>query len=163
MVWASRGASLCRGQRGSWTTQVHPAFTGVCQTHSAHPALIPSSCAWAADAAAVAAPRIVPSASEADVALVTPFGEVGLRLRAATSPVASRWLWDLAGRSECAQCRFYRAEPVPRGWANQSYFFGPPYALLQGSLRASSRGGGDAGLPKEAGCILQRGCSVHRP
>eukprot|EP00201_Polytomella_parva_P019288 CAMPEP_0175056702 /NCGR_PEP_ID=MMETSP0052_2-20121109/10830_1 /TAXON_ID=51329 ORGANISM="Polytomella parva, Strain SAG 63-3" /NCGR_SAMPLE_ID=MMETSP0052_2 /ASSEMBLY_ACC=CAM_ASM_000194 /LENGTH=136 /DNA_ID=CAMNT_0016321783 /DNA_START=263 /DNA_END=673 /DNA_ORIENTATION=- len=34
---------------------------------------------------------------------------------------------------DCPQCLFYRHEPIPKGWGKDG-FYGPPYALLQGSL-----------------------------
>jgi hypothetical protein len=42
-------------------------------------------------------------------------------------------VYDLAQTGTCKACHFYRHEPNPPGWG-QNNFYGPPYALLQGSL-----------------------------
>jgi len=66
-----------------------------------------------------------------------------------------------SGAAPCKGCRFYRAEPVPAGWG-VDWFFGPPYALLQGSF------GGSATVPfawspaggREGGLLLRRGSVI---
>ena len=120
---------------------------------------------------------------QAHVALLTNLGRISIRLALAASPNATRWLLRRAaeatrlsatpmstkpmtsahgardGRAGCAGCRFYRAEPVPIGWG-EDWFFGPPYALLQGSF------GGSGGHPfalrpaAEGGLVLRRGALI---
>lgn len=101
------------------------------------------------------------------VAFAVPgLGRVRVRLARAASPNATRWLTTRAAAaagsssSSCAGCRFYRAEPVPPGWGRR-WFFGPPYALLQGSF------GGRASEPfpllpgpAEGGLVLDRGSLI---
>eukprot|EP00966_Prymnesium_polylepis_P330683 7386303-Prymnesium_polylepis.1 len=92
----------------------------------------------------------------------TPKGRIRLRLNHGGSPNASRWLSSVAAAStHCRGCRFYRAEPVPRGWA-RDWYYGPPYALLQGTLLATAANGVLArpALQREAGCVLQRGMLI---
>ena len=98
---------------------------------------------------------------EASIAIVTPKGKIRLRLNAA-SPNASRWLTAIAASaSRCRGCRFYRAEPVPKGWG-RDWNYGPPYALLQGSFLAAgaTRELARPELRREAGCVLQRGMLI---
>ena len=61
---------------------------------------------------------------------------------------------------------------MPRDWG-RDWFYGPPYALLQGTFRAQDARGVFAkpGLQREGGCILRRGmlimidqvCSIKNP
>ena len=50
---------------------------------------------------------------------------------------------------------------MPRGWG-RDWFYGPPYALLQGTFRAKDARGVFAkpGLQREGGCILRRGMLI---
>jgi hypothetical protein len=60
---------------------------------------------------------------------------IRIRLRPDWSPKSAAWARQAAGGNMCGPwCTFYRAEPVPDGWAKEG-FYGPPYALLQGGLR----------------------------
>ena len=105
--------------------------------------------------APTAAPAVV--AEEAHIAFETSLGRVRIRLAMKQSPNATRWLLERVEASN--DCRFYRAEPVPMGWGT-NWFFGPPYALLQGSF------GGKAMTPfplqsaVEGGLVLQRGSLI---
>lgn len=60
---------------------------------------------------------------------------IRIHLRPDWSPSSTAWTREVAGGGLCGPwCTFYRAEPVPDGWAEDGYY-GPPYALLQGGLR----------------------------
>ena len=50
---------------------------------------------------------------------------------------------------------------MPSGWG-RDWFYGPPYALLQGTFRAAGARGPHAqpALGREGGCILQRGMLI---
>ena len=56
-------------------------------------------------------------------------------------------------------CRFYRAEPVPPGWG-RDWFFGPPYALLQGSFGGAKVDPFPLRRAAEGGLVLQRGSLI---
>ncbi|KAF6251927.1 hypothetical protein COO60DRAFT_576641 [Scenedesmus sp. NREL 46B-D3] len=68
------------------------------------------------------------------VVLNSTYGQIRLKLRPELSPKVVALVKQLAssGRN-CHACKFYRHEPIPQGWG-QGSFYGPPYALLQGSL-----------------------------
>ena len=92
-----------------------------------------------------------PGGSKAhDLVIATALGEVRVRLRRKEAPLAAAFIDAVlaevegAGEGEGASAglRFYRAEPVPPGWGSKELpdswdggRWGPPYALLQGSLR----------------------------
>eukprot|EP00198_Chlamydomonas_reinhardtii_P003458 XP_001692794.1 peptidyl-prolyl cis-transisomerase, cyclophilin type [Chlamydomonas reinhardtii] len=61
-----------------------------------------------------------------------------IKLRPDLAPDTCTLVWELAQKGNCPSCKFYRHEPVPMEWGNNG-FFGPPYALLQGSLADLAR------------------------
>ena len=67
------------------------------------------------------------------------------------SPKIVQAVSELAASGKCDGCRFYRHEPVPSNWSSGG-FYGPPYALLQGSLAAVG-----VDLPFEGNPKVQRG------
>ena len=118
------------------------------------------------------------------LALETSLGLVRIRLALARSPNATRWLLQRASAattspysspttspspsptaspsasaSPCSTCRFYRAEPVPLGWG-KDWFFGPPYALLQGSFGGAASHPFPLAAGKEGGLVLRRGSLI---
>ena len=103
-----------------------------------------------------------PTADDAHLALVTPFGRVRLRLRP-RSARATAWVLELlATHAECNGCTFYRAEKVPAHWGSPDWpdsyeggRWGPPYALLQGGL--SARGAPTPSAPREDSPVVRRG------
>ena len=168
-VWVFCGnASACgRNHRHCWLKwqpepMLRPMVSGLGVAWST---LVPWTAGVHGDAVAVKAARRaaaepLPQPSEAHVALVTHLGPVRLRLRHGGSPKASAWLQRLAHGAArgCSGCRFYRAEPVPPGWG-QKWFFGPPYALLQGTFRSDGAAAADQqpSLSREEGGVLKRG------
>lgn len=78
-------------------------------------------------------------------ALVTPAGDIRIRLREEACPRAAKFVLEvLRVAPSCSGCKFYRAEPVPRLWGSldapdswNGGRWGPPYALMQGSLMPS--------------------------
>ena len=103
-----------------------------------------------------------PTADDAHLALVTPFGRVRLRLRP-RSARAVAWVLDVLDKHpECSGCTFYRAEKVPAHWGSPDWpdnyeggRWGPPYALLQGGL--SARGAPNPSAPREDNPVVRRG------
>eukprot|EP00884_Botryococcus_braunii_P013541 jgi/Botrbrau1/22188/Bobra.168_1s0020.1 len=81
------------------------------------------------------------------VVLNTAFGKIGILLHVKTAPETAALVLQLAeAREPCRSCKFYRNEAVPEsGW-------GPPYALLQGSLEGLS-----AVPPREGNILARRG------
>ena len=59
--------------------------------------------------------------------------QIRIRPRADLSPKIVALVHAISEAKLCSSCRFYRHEPVPHNWG-EGGFFGPPYALLQGSL-----------------------------
>lgn len=101
--------------------------------------------------------RAVPS-SASMVRLDTSFGSIRVQLAGQASPNATRWLQLRGATGHGSTGRFYRAEPVPTNWGDK-WFFGPPYAILQGSF------GGAASTPfalsgREGGLVLRRGSVI---
>jgi hypothetical protein len=120
------------------------------------------------------AARGEPDAVAPMVVLATSLGRIRVRLARSASPNVTRWLearvaaaanrvnspWlsRPAGLAPCSGCRFYRAEPTPKGWS-EDWFFGPPYALLQGSFGGVARSP-FALLEREGGLIVRRGSVI---
>ncbi|KXZ49020.1 hypothetical protein GPECTOR_23g109 [Gonium pectorale] len=61
-----------------------------------------------------------------------------IKLRPDLAPDTCLLIWELAQKVDCPSCKFYRHEPVPLEWGKDG-FYGPPYALLQGSLADLAR------------------------
>ena len=105
--------------------------------------------------------RAAPTADEAQLALVTDYGRVRLRLRP-KSPKAVAWVEGLLDEhTDCTGCTFYRAEAVPKHWGSLDWpdnyhggRWGPPYALLQGGL--SARGARGPNAPREDDPVVRR-------
>lgn len=82
---------------------------------------------------------------------------VRVRLFAEAAPRAAAFVRHLLRVApNCTGCRFYRAEPVPPHWgsleAADSWSggrWGPPYALMQGSLMPTAADEPAAGLPEK--------------
>jgi hypothetical protein len=88
-----------------------------------------------------------------DFFIVTPYGDIRVRLFTAQTPNATTFLRAILAVTSmptasllvpCNNCRFYRAEPVPAYWGSPSLpdssfggRWGPPYALLQGQFGGS--------------------------
>ncbi|GIM03420.1 hypothetical protein Vretimale_8166 [Volvox reticuliferus] len=72
------------------------------------------------------------------VKISSPFGEFIIKLRPDLAPDTCLLVWELAQKGICPNCKFYRHEPVPMNWGQEG-FYGPPYALLQGSLQDLAR------------------------
>ena len=142
--------------------------------------LVPWTSGVVAAASATDAPKRRNSPSLRSLMLQTRVGHVRFRLARDASPNATRWLEERAAGATgaatataaaargipvaalpafkaCSGCRFYRAEPVPAGWGHD-WFFGPPYALLQGSFGGASSK--PFALGKEGGLILRRGSVI---
>ena len=94
--------------------------------------------------------------AEPELALVTEAGDIRVRLSNAT-PLAAVFIRSLlAVAPSCRGCNFYRAEPVPPDWGSPDLpdswsggRWGPPYALLQGSLMPSAADAPGAALPEK--------------
>jgi cyclophilin family peptidyl-prolyl cis-trans isomerase len=97
-----------------------------------------------------------------DFALVTEAGEVRVRLFAEAAPVAAAFFRALlAAAPACANCRFYRAEPVMADWGSAALpdswdggRWGPPYALMQGSFMPAHADAADGVLPPKPAAEL---------
>ncbi|GFR44364.1 hypothetical protein Agub_g5585, partial [Astrephomene gubernaculifera] len=72
------------------------------------------------------------------VKISSSYGEFIIKLRPDLAPDTCLLVWELAQKGNCPACKFYRHEPVPMDWG-QAGFYGPPYALLQGSLADLAR------------------------
>ncbi|GBF99838.1 hypothetical protein Rsub_12538 [Raphidocelis subcapitata] len=69
------------------------------------------------------------------IRLVTSFGSIKIEPRPDVSPATVAAITALAAARHGEELgSFIRHEPVPEGWGESS-FFGPPYALLGGTLR----------------------------
>ena len=95
------------------------------------------------------------------------FSERSFRFLTAQTPDAARFVAEVLAAPRCDEQhahRFYRAEPVPAHWGDPAWpdswdggRWGPPYALLQGSLatrgvRPAAAEAGDAARP-----VVRRG------
>ncbi|WIA13540.1 hypothetical protein OEZ85_007112 [Tetradesmus obliquus] len=68
------------------------------------------------------------------MSILRPACKIRLKLRSELSPKVVSLVKQLASSGQkCNACKFCRHEPVPQSWGQDS-FYGPPYALLQGSL-----------------------------
>ncbi|KAG1671801.1 hypothetical protein FOA52_000178 [Chlamydomonas sp. UWO 241] len=65
--------------------------------------------------------------------ITTSYGEIRITPRHDLSPKIVELIKGVADKPSCESCRFYRHEPAPENFGRDG-FYGPPYALLQGSL-----------------------------
>uniref|UniRef100_A0A7S0RB62 Peptidylprolyl isomerase n=1 Tax=Chlamydomonas leiostraca TaxID=1034604 RepID=A0A7S0RB62_9CHLO len=70
------------------------------------------------------------------IVMTTSYGKIRIRPRKDVSPKIVSLVENLARKAVCNSCHFYRHEPVPVNWGMPGNWdqWGPPYALLQGSL-----------------------------
>jgi hypothetical protein len=67
------------------------------------------------------------------IVIKTSHGSIRINLRPDLSPKIVSLVTEVAMSKSCLNCKFYRHEPAPDNFGKDS-FYGPPYALLQGSL-----------------------------
>lgn len=99
------------------------------------------------------------------VLVVGSHGKVRVKLRRETSPLAVQFIHSLLAQSpQCTGCSFYRAEAVPATWGSVELpdshnpgRWGPPYALLQGGLRADGVAMPAESTAREDAPVIQRG------
>ena len=122
---------------------------------------------------APATPNQIPATPNHDLVLETAHGDLRVRLFERETPASAALVRAVARLpGPCAPCRFYRAEPVPPFWGDaarpDSSFggrWGPPYALLQGSIgrhpalapRAADAGAGARPAPLRRGQLAWAG------
>ena len=90
------------------------------------------------------------------VRFTTSLGSFVAILRPDLSPRAAEAFTNATEGGSCdgGACNFYRSEAVPAGW-DEKGFYGPPYALFQGTLGRSR--GSPSPLPMEAHPVVRRG------
>jgi len=94
------------------------------------------------------------------VALETSLGTLHIQLLPGCAPRSVDYFIELLGLHSCAGCRFYRAEGRGNVWDaegnhDKNAAFGPPYALLQGTLEVD--GVPFKGITREACPEVKRG------
>ncbi|VFR02191.1 unnamed protein product [Cuscuta campestris] len=94
------------------------------------------------------------------VALETEHGTIRVKLLPECSPHSIMYILELLSSRHCAGCRFYRAEGRGEVWDSQGNHikdasFGPPYALVQGTLEA--QGVAFTDIPSEFCPTITRG------
>ncbi|KAL3655925.1 hypothetical protein CASFOL_000321 [Castilleja foliolosa] len=82
---------------------------------------------------------------EGIVGLETEYGTLHIKLLPECSPHSVAYILELLSLRHCAGCQFYRAEGRGQSWdinGNhiQDASFGPPFALIQGTLEAQGQG-----------------------
>ncbi|KAJ3675799.1 hypothetical protein LUZ60_004841 [Juncus effusus] len=92
--------------------------------------------------------------------LETNQGTIRIKLLPEFAPVSVAYMIELLGSKHCAGCRFFRAENRGNIWdSNGDHIahagFGPPYALIQGSLEAD--GVYFKPIQNEASPLIKRG------
>ncbi|KAF5188178.1 peptidyl-prolyl cis-trans isomerase [Thalictrum thalictroides] len=97
---------------------------------------------------------------EGIVGLGTEYGTLHIKLFPECAPYSVEYILDLLGMRHCAGCHFYRAEGRGYSWDSEGNHikdagFGPPFALIQGTLEAE--GTAYRGRPKEACPSIRRG------
>ena len=73
------------------------------------------------------------AASYKHIIISTSKGNIKITPRPDLSPKIVDIVVELASKSSCPACKFYRHEPAPTNFGKDN-FYGPPYALLQGSM-----------------------------
>ena len=161
-VWVYCDQPACAAQRGQcWLKHLLDPFTDIDLVQG-------RSDRWTAGTMQPPPPvgstagRPTVAAADAQLALVSTFGSIRIKLRE-KSPMAKRWVESiLANQPQCDGCTFYRAETVPMHWGSPDWpdtfeggRWGPPYALLQGGL--SARGAPAPRAPREDDPVVRRG------
>ncbi|KAL6545359.1 hypothetical protein OROGR_009233 [Orobanche gracilis] len=81
---------------------------------------------------------------EGIVGLETKYGTLHIKLSPECSPQSVAYILELLSLRHCAGCHFYRAEGRGRSWDVKGNHiedasFGPPFALIQGTLQAQGQ------------------------
>ncbi|XP_050238777.1 uncharacterized protein LOC126688199 [Mercurialis annua] len=97
---------------------------------------------------------------EGIVGLETEYGTVHVKLLPDCAPQSVSYILELLTARHCAGCHFYRAESRVRYWDEEGNHmekapYGPPYALIQGTLEAHGTVFNE--IPKEACPNIKRG------
>ncbi|KAH9623450.1 hypothetical protein KSS87_022649 [Heliosperma pusillum] len=97
---------------------------------------------------------------EGIIGLETEHGTLHIKLRPDYAPYSVDYILELLQLRHCAGCQFYRAEGRGNSWdAKGNHIkdtsFGPPYALIQGTLEAA--GVSFKGIPEEMCPSIRRG------
>ncbi|KAL6175900.1 hypothetical protein ACLB2K_052538 [Fragaria x ananassa] len=97
---------------------------------------------------------------EGIVGLETPYGTLHIKLLPDCAPHSVAYILELLPLRHCAGCQFYRAESRGESWDSEGNHikdasFGPPFALVQGTLEA--QGATFKELPTEFCPTLKRG------
>jgi len=97
---------------------------------------------------------------EGIIGLETEFGILHIKLRPDCAPHSVAYILELLGLRHCAGCHFYRAESRGQSWDSKGNHikdasFGPPFALIQGTLEA--QGTTFNKVPTEACPTITRG------
>ncbi|KAI3787529.1 hypothetical protein L1987_42064 [Smallanthus sonchifolius] len=97
---------------------------------------------------------------EAIVKMETKYGTLHIKLLAECSPHSFIYILELLASRHCVGCRFVRAEGHGESWdSNGNHMtlasFGPPFAILQGTLEAE--GVAFKKIPLEACSSIRRG------
>jgi cyclophilin family peptidyl-prolyl cis-trans isomerase len=78
---------------------------------------------------------------EGIIGMETEFGVLHIKLRPDCAPHSVAYILELLSLRHCAGCQFYRAESRGQSWDSKGRHikyasYGPPYALIQGTLEA---------------------------
>lgn len=97
---------------------------------------------------------------EGIVKLETQYGTLHIKLLPNCAPHSVMYILELLTMRHCAGCQFYRAEGRGRSWDSKGNHlktasFGPPFALIQGTLEAE--GVAFKKIPLEECPIIERG------
>ncbi|CAI9095597.1 OLC1v1031585C1 [Oldenlandia corymbosa var. corymbosa] len=97
---------------------------------------------------------------EGIIGMETEYGTLHIKLLPECSPHSVNYILELLALRHCAGCHFYRAEMRGQSWDSQGNHikdasFGPPFALIQGTLDA--QGTAFNGMPTEFCPTLQWG------
>ncbi|KAL1316072.1 uncharacterized protein [Arachis hypogaea] len=97
---------------------------------------------------------------EGIIAMETEFGTLHMKLFPDCAPHSVAYILELLALRHCAGCQFYRAESRGESWDSEGNHiknaaFGPPYALIQGTLEA--QGTTFKKLPAEDCPTIRRG------
>ncbi|XP_022678754.1 uncharacterized protein LOC101771486 isoform X2 [Setaria italica] len=167
---ATRGSSAgtSADARTGWGRSVHPSHILSSPSSSTHL----SEC-WLKKQKDVMAPAVVARGEdvmwtsglvfgkgEGIVELETNIGTLHIQLLPGCAPRSVDYFIELLGLRNCAGCRFYRAEGRGNVWDakgnhERNAAFGPPYALLQGTLEVD--GVPFKGIAREACPAVKRG------
>ncbi|CAN6579581.1 unnamed protein product [Malus baccata var. baccata] len=97
---------------------------------------------------------------EGIVGLETEYGTLHIKLFPECAPHSVAYILELLALRHCAGCQFYRAESRGQSWDSEGNHikntpFGPPFALVQGTLEA--QGGTFKKIPTEVCPTIRRG------